>query len=108
MWREKRGEVEPEDLSGNLIVQLGSAIEDLNRRYELNSGQVITNIRRRVRYPAAPWMAAALDGRAEASGGDRGQVHVAGSFSEEAPTEKYMRNCSTICGWWRRNQRCSR
>ena len=23
LWREKRGEVEPEDLSGNLIVQLG-------------------------------------------------------------------------------------
>ena len=23
MWREKRGEAEPEDLSGNLIVQLG-------------------------------------------------------------------------------------
>ena len=24
LWREKRGEVEPGDLSGNLIVQLGS------------------------------------------------------------------------------------
>ena len=23
LWREKRGEVEPEDLSGNLIVQVG-------------------------------------------------------------------------------------
>ena len=23
LWREKRGEVNPEDLSGNLIVQLG-------------------------------------------------------------------------------------
>jgi len=32
LWREKRGEVEPEDLSGNLIVQLGLATEDLNRR----------------------------------------------------------------------------
>jgi hypothetical protein len=30
-WQEKRGEVEPEDLSGNLIVQLGLATEDLNR-----------------------------------------------------------------------------
>jgi predicted phage-related endonuclease len=25
LWKEKRGEVEPEDLSGNLIVQLGSS-----------------------------------------------------------------------------------
>jgi hypothetical protein len=27
LWREKRGEAEPEDLSGNLIVQLGVATE---------------------------------------------------------------------------------
>ena len=31
LWREKRGEAEPEDLSGNLIVQLGLVTEDLNR-----------------------------------------------------------------------------
>jgi predicted phage-related endonuclease len=24
LWREKRGEVEPKDLSGNLVVQLGA------------------------------------------------------------------------------------
>jgi predicted phage-related endonuclease len=30
LWREKRGEVEPEDLSCNLIVQLGAATEQLN------------------------------------------------------------------------------
>ncbi len=39
LWREKRGEVEPEDLSGNLIVQLGLATEDLNRRwYQVKMG----------------------------------------------------------------------
>ena len=27
LWREKRGEVQPEDLSGNLIVQLGTVTE---------------------------------------------------------------------------------
>ena len=27
LWREKRGENEPEDLSGNLVVQLGVAIQ---------------------------------------------------------------------------------
>jgi hypothetical protein len=32
LWQERRGEVEPEDLSGNLIVQLGIATENLNRR----------------------------------------------------------------------------
>src|SRR5215467_10677590 len=39
LWQEKRGEIEPEDLSGNLIVQLGSATEELNRSwYERNTG----------------------------------------------------------------------
>ena len=32
LWREKRGEVEPEELSGNLVVQRGVATEGLNRR----------------------------------------------------------------------------
>src|SRR5665254_20970 len=39
LWREKRGEVEPEDLSGNIIVQLGLVTEPLNRTwYESNTG----------------------------------------------------------------------
>ena len=52
LWREKRGEIEPEDLSGNLIVQLGVATEDLNRRwYEANTGQVIADVQKRVFHP---------------------------------------------------------
>jgi predicted phage-related endonuclease len=31
LWREKRGEAEPEDLNDNLLVQLGRVTEDLNR-----------------------------------------------------------------------------
>jgi predicted phage-related endonuclease len=69
LWREKRGEVEPEDLSGNLIVQLGSVTEDLNRRwYELNTGQEVKDVQRHVKHTAQQWMAATLDGRVEASG----------------------------------------
>ena len=46
LWREKRGEAEPVDLSGNLVVQLGAVTEELNRRwYEANTGQVITERR---------------------------------------------------------------
>jgi hypothetical protein len=33
LWREKRGEADPEDVSGNLIVQLGAATEALNRSW---------------------------------------------------------------------------
>jgi predicted phage-related endonuclease len=31
LWGEKRGEAEPPDYSGNLLVQLGVATEPLNR-----------------------------------------------------------------------------
>jgi predicted phage-related endonuclease len=52
LWGEKRGEIEPEDLSGNLVVQLGLATEELNRRWcEANTGQKITDIQRRIRHP---------------------------------------------------------
>jgi predicted phage-related endonuclease len=52
LWREKRGEGEPEDLSGNLIVQLGLVTEELNRRwYEANTGNVIADVQRQVRHP---------------------------------------------------------
>jgi predicted phage-related endonuclease len=33
LWREKRGEAEPPDLSGNLIIQLGLVTEPLNRQW---------------------------------------------------------------------------
>ena len=92
LWREKRGEAEPEDLSGNLIVQLGAVTEDLNRRwYEFNTGQTITDIQRRVRHPTIRWMAATLDGRVEGSGAVfEAKFMLPWSFSEEAAAEKYM------------------
>src|ERR1700719_4665558 len=53
LWREKRGEVEPEDLAGNLIVQLGVVTEHLNRHwYERNTGHALKDIQRRVNHPA--------------------------------------------------------
>src|ERR1700687_3705291 len=92
LWREKRGEVEPEDLSGNLIVQLGVVTEDLNRRwYERNSGQVIKDIQTRVRHPVVRWMGATLDGIVESSGAVyEAKFMLPWSFSEEAAAEKHM------------------
>jgi predicted phage-related endonuclease len=92
LWREKRGEVEPEDLSGNLIVQLGLATEDLNRRwYEANTGQILTDVERQVWHPTLRWMAATLDGLVKASGAVfEAKFMLPWSFSEEAAAEKYM------------------
>ena len=92
LWREKQGEVQPEDLSGNLVVQLGVATEDLNRRWhESNTGHVLTDIQRQIRHPALRWMAATLDGRVEATGAVfEAKFMLPWSFSEEAAAEKYM------------------
>jgi len=52
LWREKRSEVEPEDLSDNLIVQLGLVTEPLNRQwFERNTGHLVTDVQRQIRHP---------------------------------------------------------
>ena len=92
LWREKRGEAEPEDLSGNLIVQLGTATEELNRLwYERNTNQVVTEVQRHVRHPVNRWMAATLDGMVEGTGAVfEAKFMLPWSFSEEAAAEKHM------------------
>ena len=90
LWREKRGEVEPEDLSDNLIVQLGTVTEDLNRRwYERNTGHAVKHVQRRVQHPVHKWMAATLDGLV---GGAvfEAKFMLPWTFSEEAAAEKHM------------------
>jgi predicted phage-related endonuclease len=92
LWREKRGDAEPEDLSGNLIVQLGVVTEHLNREwFERNTGQTIKDVQRRVKHPVIKWMAATLDGTVEATGAVfEAKFMLPWSFSEEAAAEKYM------------------
>src|SRR5271154_6278308 len=69
LWREKRNEAKPEDLSANLIVQLGSVTAELNRHwYERNTGQVVSGVQKRVFHPVKRWMAATLDGMVEGTG----------------------------------------
>jgi predicted phage-related endonuclease len=92
LWKEKRGEVDPEDLSGDLLVQLGAVTEQLNRHwYEKNTGQVITEVQRQVFHPVHRWMAATLDGRMEATGAVfEAKFMLPWNFSEEGAAEKHM------------------
>jgi predicted phage-related endonuclease len=92
LWREKRGEAELEDLSDNLIVQLGVATEELNRSwYERNTGRQVTAVQHHVKHPAIGWMAATLDGLVEEIGAVfEAKFMLPWSFSEEAAAEKYM------------------
>jgi predicted phage-related endonuclease len=92
LWQEKRGEREPEDLSGNLIVQLGTVTEDLNRRwYERSTGYSVKDTQKRIQHPVNKWMAATLDGMIEPSGAIfEAKFMLPWTFSEEAAVDKHM------------------
>jgi len=92
LWKEKRGEAEPQDLSDNLIAQLGVATEALNRGwYERNAGREVTDVQRWVRHPVHCYLAATLDGFVKALDAVfEAKFMLPWSFSEEAAAEKHM------------------
>jgi predicted phage-related endonuclease len=92
LWQEKRGEVEREDFSDNLLVQLGVATESLNRNwYERNTGQAVKEVQRWIRHPVIRWLAATVDGMVEGTGAVfEAKFMLPWSFSEEAAAEKHM------------------
>jgi predicted phage-related endonuclease len=92
LWKEKRGEIEPDDLSADLLVQLGTVTERLNRHwFEKNTGQVVADVQRQVFHAVHRWMAATLDGRIEATGAVfEAKFMLPWNFSEEAAAEKHM------------------
>jgi len=92
LWKEKRGETEQDDLSDNLVVQLGVATEPLNRTwYERNAGRAVTDVQRRVRHPVHRYLAATLDGFVnDLDAVFEAKFMLPWSFSEEAAAEKHM------------------
>src|SRR5580692_1312320 len=108
LWREKRGEVDPEDLSGNLIVQLGLATEKLNRRwYQANTGRVITDVQQWLRHPALQWMAATSTVVSKVAMCSRLSSCCRGS-SRRRRRPKSTCPSNTICGWRVRGTRSFR
>jgi predicted phage-related endonuclease len=100
LWQEKRGEVGPEDLSDNLVVQLGAATEELNRTwYERNTGRLVTDVQRHVKHSAIPWMAATLDGIVEGVGAVfEAKFMLPWSFSRRRRPRSTWRRSSITCG----------
>src|SRR6201997_375583 len=92
LWREKRGEAEPEDLSQDLLVQLGTITEGLNRTwYERCSGNAVEDVNRRVMHRIHKWMGATLDGRVQQTGAVfEAKFMLPWNFSEEAAAEKHI------------------
>ena len=90
LWREKRGEAQPEDLSGNLPVQLGLVTENLNRKwYQAQTGKIVTDVQMWRRHPTLRWMAATLDGRVDGNEVFEAKFMLPWQFSEEAAAEKH-------------------
>lgn len=92
LWKEKRGEAEPEDVSLDLIAELDSVTEELNRTwYERNSGRHVRDVRRHVQHGLIPWMAATLDGVVDGiEAVFESTFMLPWSFSENAAAEKFM------------------
>jgi predicted phage-related endonuclease len=92
LWQEKRGEAEPADLSGELIVQLGLVTEEFNRAwYERQSGHRVGQRQARKFHSSIVWMAATLDGVVEQTGAVfEAKFMLPWSFTEEGAAEKYM------------------
>ena len=92
LWREKRGELPPPDFSQNLIVQLGSVTEELNRLwFERCTGQHVKDVQKRVRHPINKWMAATLDGVVEESDAIfEAKFMLPWAFAEDTAAAKHM------------------
>ena len=91
LWSEKRGEAEPEDLSGRLSVVLGSWTEDLNRQwYEKLSGNRIVNAGKALTCAKHRWRMCTLDGLVEGSGAIFEAKHTNSFVKAEDVLERYM------------------
>ena len=97
LWQEKRGEAAPAELSGELIVQLGLATEELNRSwYERHSGHRVGQRQSRKFHPSVVWRPRRWMGVEQTGAVFESKFMLPWSFSEQAAAEKHMaRRCST-------------
>jgi len=88
----KRGELPPPDFSQNLIVQLGSVTEELNRLwFERCTGQHVKDVQKRVRHPINKWMGATLDGVVEETEAVfEAKFMLPWAFAEDTAAAKHM------------------
>ena len=92
LWQEKRGEIEPEDLSGNLLVLFGCATEELNRRwFDRETGHSIGAVQRFLRHPKLEWMGATVDGIVPDDGAVfEAKFMLPWNFAEDVAADKHM------------------
>lgn len=98
LWREKRGELECEDLSDVLPVLIGTITEPLNRYvFTKRTGRKIVNVGDRLSHDDYPFMHVTLDGETETERGE-GAIFEAKhvnpfNFKPDNIIQKYFAQC---------------
>ncbi|MFL6726963.1 MAG: YqaJ viral recombinase family protein [Sphingomicrobium sp.] len=91
LWREKRGEAEPADLTGNLAVMLGCWTEPFNRQwYEKLTGKRIVDSGKVFVCTRHDWRSCTLDGLVEQDGAVFEAKHTNGFAKPDEVVERYM------------------
>jgi predicted phage-related endonuclease len=91
LWREKRGEGEPEDLSSKLPVMLGCWTEAFNRQwYEQATREEVSVAGMTLRCSTYAWRRCTLDGFVEARGAVWEAKHTSAFAKNEEVLARYM------------------
>jgi hypothetical protein len=91
LWREKRGERNPEDLSGKLAVVLGSWTEQFNRQwYEKLTGNPVSRVGQEFVSAQLPWRRCTLDGFLEIPQSIWEAKHTSPFVTLDQVLERYM------------------
>ena len=91
LWREKRGEIESEDLSSVLPVMLGIWTEALNRQwYEKEVGYHVTRVGASRVCESHAWRRCTLDGFVDAKNAVFEAKHVGAFYKSEEVLTRYM------------------
>lgn len=91
LWREKRGEHAPEDLTQKIAVMLGNWTEAFNRQwYERTTGHVVSKVGYQAAMDDVPWRRCTLDGYVESLAAVWEAKHTSAFASSEEVLERYM------------------
>jgi len=91
LWRVKRGEAEPADLSADLSVMLGIWTEPFNRQwFEMLTGTRVSHVGETAVCGVHPWRRATLDGLVEGAGTIWEAKHTHAFAKSEDVLQRYM------------------
>jgi predicted phage-related endonuclease len=91
LWREKRGERPPTDLSDRLPVMLGSWTEDFNRQwFEMTTGSRVTRAGASIACRTFSWRRCTLDGYLEAANCVWEAKHTSAFAKADEVVDRYM------------------